>query len=80
MPPPYPPLQVMRYLHKRIDNKMDKELTTSAPPFSRLVDDVARTMETCGEPNRTYSMSAYDDLEASYGLLDTAVPCLPWLL
>ena len=47
---------VMRYLHKRIDNKMDKELTDKAPPFAKLVEDVARTMESCGEPNRTYSM------------------------
>ena len=82
---------VMRYLHKRINNKMDKErprptralhahmfapmmpvvrtphiaayiwwhactqeLSDHAPPFARLVDDVARTMETCGEPNRTW--------------------------
>ena len=47
---------VMRYLHKRIHNKMDKELSDKAPPFARLVEDVARTMESCGEPNRTYSM------------------------
>jgi len=47
---------VMRYLHKRIDNKMDKELSDKAPPFARLVEDVARTMESCGDPNRTYSM------------------------
>ena len=47
---------VMRYLHKRINNKMDKELSDKAPPFARLVEDVARTMESCGEPNRTYSM------------------------
>ena len=47
---------VMRYLHKRIDNKMDKELTDKAPSFRKLTDDVARTMETCGLPNRTYSM------------------------
>ncbi|KAL1507551.1 hypothetical protein AB1Y20_007171 [Prymnesium parvum] len=46
---------VMRYLHKRIDNKMDKELSTFAPPFARLTDDVARTMESC-LPNNTYSM------------------------
>jgi len=47
---------VMRYLHKRIDNKMDKELSDKAPPFARLVEDVARTMESCADPNRTYSM------------------------
>ena len=53
---------VMRYLHKRIDNKMDKELVSSAPPFARLTEDVARTMETCAEPNRTYSMmDEYDE-------------------
>eukprot|EP00966_Prymnesium_polylepis_P102191 2366686-Prymnesium_polylepis.2 len=34
---------VMRYLHKRIDNKMEKDLSTFAPPFARLVDDVARS-------------------------------------
>ena len=53
---------VMRYLHKRIDNKMDKELSDKAPPFAKLVEDVARTMKTCGDPNRTYSMmDEYDD-------------------
>ena len=35
---------------------MDKELTDKAPPFAKLVDDVARSMETCGDPNRTFSM------------------------
>jgi len=53
---------VMRYLHKRIDNKMDKELSDKAPPFARLVDDVARSMESCAEPNRTFSMmDEYDE-------------------
>ena len=33
---------VLRYLHKRIDNKMDKELSDKAPPFAKLVEDVAR--------------------------------------
>jgi hypothetical protein len=47
---------VMRYLHKRIDNKMDKELNPYAPRFTKLVDDVARAMELCGRPNRTFSM------------------------
>jgi len=46
---------VMRYLHKRIDNKMEKDLSSFAPPFSRLVNDVARTMENC-LPNSTFSM------------------------
>jgi len=47
---------VMRYLKKRIDNKMDKELSTSAPSFKQLVNDVASTMDTCALPNRTFSM------------------------
>jgi len=47
---------VMRYLKKRIDNKMEKELSPEAPSFKKLVDDVAVTMETCAYPNRTYSM------------------------
>ena len=32
----------MRYLRKRIDTKMDKELTPHAPPFAKLVEDVAQ--------------------------------------
>ena len=41
---------------------MDKELSSTQPSFSRLVDDVARTMEACGDPNRTYSMmDEYDE-------------------
>ena len=36
---------VMRYLHKRINTKMDKELTPHAPPFARLVDEVAKSMQ-----------------------------------
>eukprot|EP00967_Tisochrysis_lutea_P056756 scaffold71790_cov29-Tisochrysis_lutea.AAC.3 len=47
---------VMRYLTKRINNKMEKELSDNAPPFEALVDDVARTMGSCGSPNRTFSM------------------------
>jgi len=55
---------VRRYLRKRIDNKMEKALDPrgSAPSFEALVQDVARTMEVCGEPGRTYSMpDPYDD-------------------
>ena len=47
---------VVRYLNKRIDNKMEKELSDAAPPFSALVADVAKTMTSCGSPNRTFSM------------------------
>eukprot|EP00965_Chrysotila_dentata_P202495 6181159-Pleurochrysis_carterae.AAC.1 len=47
---------VMRYLHKRIDNKMEKELTPEAPPFDQLAADVVKTMENCISPNSTYSM------------------------
>lgn len=47
---------VVRYLAKRIDNKMEKELSDDAPPFESIVDDVARTMGSCGSPNRTFSM------------------------
>ena len=47
---------VVRYLNKRIDNKMEKELSDAAPPFSALVADVAKTMASCGSPNRTFSM------------------------
>uniref|UniRef100_A0A7S3RFK0 Uncharacterized protein n=1 Tax=Strombidinopsis acuminata TaxID=141414 RepID=A0A7S3RFK0_9SPIT len=35
---------------------MEKELSDNAPPFEALVDDVARTMGSCGSPNRTFSM------------------------
>jgi hypothetical protein len=53
---------VMRYLHKRFDNKMDKELSPHAPPFAKLVEDVAHTIASCGAPNRTYSMpDEYDE-------------------
>jgi len=47
---------VVRYLKKRIDNKMEKELTDTSPPFEELIEDVKRTMELCGAPNRTFSM------------------------
>ena len=43
---------------------MDKELTDKAPAFAKLVDEVARTMETCGDPNKTYSMmDEYEDAQ-----------------
>ena len=55
---------VMRYLRKRYNNKMDKELTDRAPPFASLVDDVARTMKSCGSPARVYSMmDEFDDAQ-----------------
>jgi len=59
---------VMRYLKKRIDNKMDKELSSKQPTFLKLVDDVAATMQTCGSPSRTYSMmDEYSDEQLSDG-------------
>ena len=59
---------VMRYLKKRIDNKMDKDLSTKQPPFTKLVDDVAATMQTCGSPARTYSMmDEYTDEQLTDG-------------
>jgi hypothetical protein len=39
---------VLRYLAKRIDNKMERELSDAAPPFESIIDDVARTMGSCG--------------------------------
>ena len=47
---------VLRYLRKRINNKMEKDLSDEAPPFAQLIDDVSKTMASCGSPNRTYSM------------------------
>ena len=47
---------VVRYLRKRINNKMEKDLSDEAPPFAQLIDDVSKTMASCGSPNRTYSM------------------------
>ena len=38
------------------DARRKQDLSDKAPPFTRLVEDVARTMESCAEPNRTYSM------------------------
>lgn len=59
---------VMRYLKKRIDNKMDKELSDTQPSFEKLVDDVAGTMQTCGSPERTFSMmDEYTDAQKEDG-------------
>ena len=35
---------------------MEKDLSDEAPPFAQLIDDVSKTMASCGLPNRTYSM------------------------
>jgi len=59
---------VMRYLKKRVDNKMDKELSSKQPSFEELVSDVAHTMATCGSPARTYSMmDEYSDAQEHDG-------------
>ena len=44
---------VMRYLKKRIDTKMDKELSSKQPPFDELVADVVRLSPTEPEPEPT---------------------------
>ena len=43
---------VMRYLKKRIDTKMDKELSSKQPPFDELVADVVRLSPPEPEPAR----------------------------
>ena len=42
----------MRYLKKRIDTKMDKELSSKQPPFDELVADVVRLSPPEPEPAR----------------------------
>ena len=59
---------VMRYLKKRIDTKMDKELSSKQPPFGELVADVARTMAL---------RSPYLLLPTPYSLLPTPYSLLP---
>ena len=58
---------VMRYLKKRIDTKMDKELSSKQPPFGELVADVARTMAL---------RTPYCLLPTPYSLLGTEVRAL----
>ena len=75
----------MRYLKKRIDTKMDKELSSKQPPFGELVADVARTMALrtpyCLLPT-PYSLlpTPYCLLPTPYCLLPTVYCPLPYCL
>ena len=66
---------VMRYLKKRIDTKMDKELSSKQPPFGELVADVARTMAL----RTPYCLlpTPYSLLPTPYSLLPTPYSLLP---